>query len=328
MREKTIQQKILVCIALAGCKSNMPTDVSQRPIPPVTLDAQMREEKTGYLQVMPVDFSHNEGDIRMLCEPHDSRWEWPTEKQRAQAKVLILATCEAMGVSQETCKYFKLVSGRESSYRWWARHKKFGDVSSAAGAYLSESEVYGWRAEWKYRARKHGEVEKIELWPLRGKNQNPYYPQALRFFYGLGLGGLNVPYQLQKIDPMAPPEILCDPVLNTMVQVQISRSAVRRYGAKNFVEVQAIFAGRTDFDDRGKAIPGHNRKKDLLFLRRCRAYGLDCYSKPDFGRHLDIDRMTPEQIYSAADAIRKKPLPKFDKMTSPQVIVHTEQRDP
>lgn len=264
--------------------------------------------------------SHSETEtIRDLCEPENDRRPYPTEEQKQHAKRMINKTCRAMGVSPSSCTYFRLVSTRESSYRWWVRHKMPGDTAAAMNGYLSAAYAYGWEAIWPYSARRQEDLSKLELIP-RSDNPNPYYPDVERWLTGgLGLGGLNVGYHLRKIDPNAPPEILCDPVLNTMVQITIARRAVKRYGAKNWIQVQSIYAGRTRYNEKGKVVPAPDVRADRAMKKRCVTWGLDCHATPQLGKKLNLDRMAPEEIYEAADKIRGAPLPPFDAPESDSV---------
>lgn len=281
-----------------------PTASQAPPLPPQVASFEVAEEE-------PVK-TEKPRTIRNLCEPVSDRRPFPTPEERKKARALINKTCKAMGVSHESCTYFRLVSARESSYRWWVRHKKKGDTAAAMTGYLAAAHAYGWKAHWPYQARRQEDLTQLELESTR-KYPNPYYPEVDRWLTGgLGLGGLNVGYHLRKIDPNAPPEILCDPVLNVMVQVTIARNAVHRYGARNWVQVQAIYAGRIDYDKNGKAIPGKNPKRDRNMRRRCKTWGLNCNAKPQLGRKLNLNRMTPEEIYEAAEAIRGYALPPFD----------------
>jgi len=254
-------------------------------------------------------------DIRDLCEPIDERRPFPTKEERKQLRAIIHKTCKASGVSDESCKYFYLVSGRESSYRAHARHKLEADNAAAMRWYLSQSLLYGYEAEWPYKARKQEDLSQVKLKPSPdGKGHiNPYFTQIDRWLYGLGLGGLNVSLHLKRIDPEAPPEILCDPVINVLVQIDLARSAVRRFRAKNFLDVNAIYGGRTTYDYKGRAVAARHKKRDYGFLRRCKDYNLDCLKyTPELGDRLDISKMSAEEIYLEAERIRGYRLPAFD----------------
>ena len=263
-----------------------------------------------------------------LCEPIGERWKYPDKESKKKTRALIQRTCRAMGVGKEDCKFFYgIVSVRESSYRYWVRHKLKGDVAAALSSYLGRSHTYGWDVHWAPKDRKREDLSKLEFEEY-GDKQNPYFLDPERWMFGLGLGGLNISYHLAKFDRMAPPEILCDPVINTMVQVTIARNAVQRYGARNFAEVQAIYAGRTAYDDRGRARPlsctrgcpkhaspdqrARARKGDAGILKRCKARGLDCYRKPQLGSKLRLGDLSIEERYEAAENIRGEALPPFD----------------
>lgn len=263
-----------------------------------------------------------------LCEPINERRPYPTKEERKVTRDLIKKTCKEMGVGKEDCKYFyDIVSVRESSHRYWVRHKLPGDAAVALSSYLSRSNIYGWSTRWKSKDRKAEDLSKVQ-YMKHGDKQNPYFLDPERWVFGLGLGGLNISYHLVKFDMMAPPEILCDPVINVMIQVTIARNAVNRYNAQNFAEVQAIYAGRTIQDSNGHARPlscsrgcpkdsdsdqqARARRGDAGILKRCKDHGLDCYKKPELGTKLILQNMTPEERYEAAARIRGADLPPFD----------------
>lgn len=263
-----------------------------------------------------------------LCEPIGERWAYPDKEQKKKTRALIQRTCKEMGVGREDCKFFyAIVSVRESSYRHWVRHKLAGDVAAALSSYMGRAHTYGWSIQWDLKSRKREDLSALEFEEY-GAEQNPYFLDPERWMFGLGLGGLNISYHLAKFDKVAPPEILCDPVINVMIQVTIARNAVERYGARNFAEIQAIYAGRTTYDDRGRARPlscslgcpktsdakqkARARKGDAGILKRCQARGLDCKRKPQLGKKIRLKDLTREERYEAAERIRGEALPPFD----------------
>jgi len=263
-----------------------------------------------------------------LCEPIGERWKHGDRKQRNEARALIDKTCEAMGVGEEDCKYFRdIISVRESHYRWWVRHKLAGDVSAALSSYMGRSNRYGWTASWSDEAKRAEDISKIDLEPY-GDEQNLYFQDPTRWMFGLGLGGLNIVYHLRKFDHMAPPEILCDPVINTMIQITIARNAVWKYKAENFPEIQAVYGGRTYHNKNGKVRPlsctrgcdkilsenqiARAKDGDRKILNRCTKKELDCYKTPELGEEYILQEMSREERYKAADEIRGKALPPFD----------------
>lgn len=277
-----------------------------------------------------------------LCEPIGERWPYPDREQKKEIKETIRKTCDAMGVGEEDCKYFSdIISIRESHYRPWVRHKLAKDVTAALRSYIRRSHRYGWMAAWDSKARQAEDVSQIVLSP-RGDEQNPYFRDASRWAFGLGLGGLNVSYHLEKFDNMAPPEILCDPVINIMIQVTIARIAVVKYNAQNFAEIQAVYAGRTYFNRNGHLRPlsctrgcpkitsdkqqARAIKWDGAILRRCASKDLSCYKTPALGDKLLLHEMSTEDKYKAAERIRGKALPPFD--TPPPLPVKSEEEEP
>lgn len=318
-------KKAILLIAVSGCSAstNVETSAPATEVP-VVAPAQPefeRLEPVSFESVStPVPEEEKETVIG-LCEPMDERWKYPTDEQRAETRALIKKTCRAMGVGSEDCKFFYgVISGRESSHRPWVRHKLPGDQAAALVSYMRNSHEYGWSVRWS----DDGDLEYMEY----GESQNEYFTDASRWSYGLGLGGLNVSYHLSKFDNLAPPEILCDTVINTMVQITIARYAVRRYGASNFAQVQAIYAGRTIQDEDGRLVPlscvggcpktasAEDKKRarngDANVLKRCDTYGLDCRAKPSLGSRINLDSMSVEDRYAAAAAIRGAELPGFE----------------
>lgn len=332
------QRALVVLVFAIGCSgvpgSVAPVSLENKSEPETQDDTSISVEivesfrAIGHVEYEAPEVSVPEKTVRDLCEPYDTRWSYPTAEQKEEILRLITKTCKASGVDAGSCKYFRsIVSARESSHRPWVRHRLNEDVSAALTSYFSNDATYGWRANWDDGARKKEDLSMIRFSPV-GDEQNPYFVDPQRWIFGLGLGALNISYHLGKFDKMAPPEILCDPVINTMIQIKIARNAVQRYGAKNFVEVQAIYAGRTYFDENGrqrplscsrgcpKMISAEQRKRaisgDRNMLNRCTNTQMDCYAKPVFGNRLVLDKMNVEDRYSAAAEIRGGELPKFD----------------
>ena len=329
---------LLALVFVSGCagKTQAPATApvdspAPNPVivePPKEQDIEPTQEPAEVAQEQVVEESVPSPTTLGLCEPIDERWKYPTKEQKKQAKALIRKTCKEMGVGREDCKFFAdIISVRESSYRWWVRHKLAGDVAAAMNSYLGRSQRYGWTVHWDVKARKQEDLSKLEFTPY-GDVQNEYFLEPERWLFGLGLGALNTSYHLMKFDRTAPPEILCDPVINVMIQVTIARNAVRKYNAQNFAEIQAIYAGRTYYDGEGRARPlscsrgcpkitdakqrARARKGDAKILKRCEARGLDCKRKPQLGTKLNLRNMTLEERYEAAERIRGSALPPFD----------------
>jgi hypothetical protein len=347
----------------AGCATRAPTKIMALPEPEQTQPSTPTEDtraQEGAQDEAPAEVAKGP-TVADLCEPLDKRRPYPTDEQRRATKKLIRATCKALGVDRNTCQYFVMVALRESSYRPWVRHKLSGDVAEAVRAWIAASDLYGWDVHWPYAAHKREDLAAIVMAPCNGNGHsngaNPYYPDVERWMTGgLGLGGLNVSYHLAKFDHTAPPEILCDPVINVMVQVDLARAAVDRYGARNFYEVQAVYGGRTYRDRNGRAralscvtgCPGPvrsdapknvrlraaARRGDAQMHKRCRQFGIDCLAKPGLGRVLRGRDVTTRARYELADSIRGAPLPPFDPppdpgSVAPQVVseLHVGQHD-
>ena len=335
-------ESLLALVLLAGCAGKVsPPAVTPAVAPPST------PEVAAPLAVAAPEAQEAAPEPEVvttlsLCEPIGERWEYPDREQKKEIRRTIRKTCDAMGVGEEDCKYFlDIISIRESHYRPWVRHKLAKDVAAGLRSYIRRSHRYGWMATWDRKARRAEDVSQIVLSP-RGDKQNPYFKDASRWMFGLGLGGLNISYHLEKFDNMAPPEILCDPVINTMIQITIARIAVVKYQAQNFAEIQAVYAGRTYFNRNGHLRPlsctrgcpkiasdkqqARAIKWDGVILRRCASKDLSCYKTPVLGDKLLLHEMSSEDRYKAAERIRGKALPPFD--TPPPPAVEFEKEEP
>lgn len=336
---KTVQLLIALALLL-GCRTASSTSPIVTVVPvateptPATMDPEPDLPEPEAVVADPAVSVAEEPSgpwMRDLCEPVDARWPYPTRAQRKATRKLMERTCEAMGVDEPSCMFFsKVVTPRESSYRSWVRHKMHGDVSAAANAYLVTASTYGWRVVWRMKDRRSGDLSSIELRAGGRREPNEHFTEVERWLSGgLGLGGLNIPYHLAKFDRLAPPEILCDTVVNTMVQISIARSAVDRYDAQNWYEVQAIYAGRTYYNRRGQLRPmscsrgrcpvilseerkERARRGDKAMRKRCNAVKMDCDALPVLGdvlRKTKRKRFTPQQRYELAEKVRGAPLP-------------------
>ena len=340
---------LLFVTAASGCsRASLKTVAPPEPEPLVVHRAVETEQPVEAEVATVVEIPVVKGPtVSDLCEPVDNRRPYPTSAERKATKKLIRLTCDALGVDRNTCKYFTMVSLRESSYRWWVRHKMNGDAAAAVRAWMDASLTYGWDVLWSYPAQKREDLTAITMTARRG-DANPYFPDVERWMTGgLGLGGVNVGYHLSKFDKTAPPEILCDPIINVIVQVTLARSAVDRYGASNLYEVQAVYAGRTYYNRKGRARPlscatgcpseirgdepkyakqrARARHGDGMMRKRCQAFGIDCLTKPNLGRALRGRDVTPADRYEFAESIRGEPLLPFDtppdlREVTPQVV--------
>ena len=319
-------------VSAAPPKAEAPAHASRLWTPPVVLDPMaVLAGNTSTVETQGESEAETP-TIRTLCEPVDSRRPYPTREERSQVQSVIRATCKEMGVSPSSCVYFeKIVSLRESSYRSWVRHKHAGDRAAAVRSYMAMAHAYGWIVNWDRAAQQRDDLGAMTFERYQ-EEQNPYYPEVERWLTGgLGLGGLNVGYHLAKFDKKAPPEILCDPVINVMVQIYLARGAVNRYGASNWIEVQAIYGGRVTYDRKGRTVPATCkayqrrdepcpdgvRKMEMGIRKRCSAQGLDCLSRPELGDRYPQRQTSAEEKYRAAEKVRGAPLPPFDAPSRP-----------
>lgn len=245
---------------------------------------------------------------RDLCEPADVRWKLGPQGRR-EVKRRIAATANALGADPRA---FKALAKRESDFRPSVRHKMKGDVTNALTAYFQAAHLYGWDVFWPWKQRREGDLSSMKLIPLGDGPRNEHYDEPERWTTsGLGAFGLNPAYHLVKWDALAEPEVLCDPEVATIVAVRIARRAVDRFGAKSWVEVNAVFAGRfkrvRDRQGRSRVEIVRNAKKDKAFCALADNWGFDCTDAPKLGTKLGSSTAANQTDF--ATRLRGQPLP-------------------
>lgn len=245
---------------------------------------------------------------RQLCEPADERWKLGPEG-RQDVKRRIAATATALGADPRA---FKAMAMRESSFRPSVRHKMKGDVTHALTAYFYAAHLYGWDVFWPWKQRRSGDMSSMKLIPLGDGPRNQHYGEPERWTTsGLGPFGLNPAYHLAKWDALAEPEVLCDPEVATIVAVRIARRAVDRFGAKSWVEVNAVFAGRfkrvRDRQGRSRVVIVRHAKKDASFCTLADNWGFHCDDAPKLGTKLGSSTAAHQTDF--ATRLRGQPLP-------------------
>lgn len=108
---------------------------------------------------------------------------------------------------------------------------------------------------------------------------------------GLGAYGLSLRWHGNKWDGEDLEPALCTPEVSTVIAHEIVWRAVTRYGARNLVEVQAVYAGAVTCEagDCRFHLAALKRRE---FCRRLSAYGHDCahpITTADLGRRLAKD---------------------------------------
>lgn len=200
----------------------------------------------------------------------------------------IYAECRSWGATEEACTVLKLMASRESSGKPGPRHRLPGDSAMALSTYISQGPRYGWYVTWPWEERMICEGKGDErvcepnwaavvLDPVPGAvRRNPHYADPRRWATGLGAIGTNPALHLaKKVDPMAPPEILCVPEVSARVGLFTYQRAVDAFKAKTWVEVAAVFGGRV-----ANNRPKRNAKMDRLFCERAERWGIDCHADP------------------------------------------------
>lgn len=93
--------------------------------------------------------------------------------------------------------------------------------------------------------------------------------------YGLGPLGLSVGLHLSKWGE-ADRKVLHVPEVSAVVTVRLFRRAVRRYGAKSWLDINAVFAGR--FNEIGQKTKPLG--DDWVFCKRLARWDIDCMADP------------------------------------------------
>jgi hypothetical protein len=229
--------------------------------------------------------------VPSLCEGYDEK-RASTRAERSEVRKLITKTARSKGADP---RVFHVWAERESSYRPFKRHRMGADVRGAMAAWVRAAPRYGWEVSWDRpvdRRLDQAKLQAIEADP------NPTYADHERWVTsGLGLYGLNPALHLWRWSPKAQPEELCDPVVATEIARRLACKAVHSYGARNWLEVNSVFA-----TGRIKSRP----KLDQSFRRRARRHGFDPHAKPvlgscDLGPALDQDAWV-RSVYGGAEA--------------------------
>ena len=106
--------------------------------------------------------------------------------------------------------------------------------------------------------------------------------------HGLGLHGLALRWHWLKWGADADPGF-CTPEVSTVVANMIMRRAVESYGARNLVEVQAVYSGAARCHA-GSCVFSLSSRKEAGLCSRLRSRGVGCYdpvTSADLGRRMD-----------------------------------------
>ncbi len=108
--------------------------------------------------------------------------------------------------------------------------------------------------------------------------------------HGLGPMGLSLKWHANKWPGDDEDPMFCVPEVSAAVAAAIIRAAYYNYGAVNFTEVQAIYAGKFYKNpDTGKMQPRQTHGRAKAICRRLERRGVDCWrklSRKEFGRRV------------------------------------------
>lgn len=145
-----------------------------------------------------------------------------TIAEQNRTKDLIRVVAKEMGADPDM---FLIWALRESSYRWFKRHQLNPDMEAARTAWKKHrpsetrerelTEMLEAKPDWSAKA----ELDRITIY-----RDNPTYAAAWRWSTGYGLYGMQPVYHVKRWDPNAAPELLCDPVVATIVAIWAARA--------------------------------------------------------------------------------------------------------
>ena len=124
--------------------------------------------------------------------------------------------------------------------------------------------------------------------------------------HGLGLHGLALRWHAGKWGADADPGF-CSPEVSTVVAHELMRRAVERYGARNLVEVQAVYSGAARCHG-GSCVFSLSSRKVAGLCSRLRSRGVGCYdivSPADLGRRLDPEELRAWALGRARAAVAR-----------------------
>lgn len=234
-----------------------------------------------------------------LCEPVDASWKGTRELKR-RTEGLIAATAARVGFDP---RFAMAIAKRESRFLPYERNRRdsrYGKTAYVRGAYR-----YGWRVEWSKEARKAGDVNLIEYTPRSDDAfaTSASYIAADEWVNGsLGSLGMVPSNHVWRWDPDALPEVLCDPVIATIVLGRFVTHAMVHYGARSWLDVHSVYAGRI----RGGK-PYAKEDKDTKFCALTEQWGLHCGARAWSNASVG---MSPGQE-DLADSIRGESLEMF-----------------
>ena len=252
--------------------------------------ARRAERRTPSQKALALPAKEHDSAPAFHCRAAAKNESAPSPEEATRIRHLVEATCAQLGV--RPCSLFTLIAERESDWRPWMRHVPRQYARTPNWGYLRNAERYGWAVE-RQSERRRLSLKNLHFHKLPDAQVvNAHFPDYLRWADGgLGLYAFHPAYHLFRWDPAAPPEVLCDPVIATVVAIRLARFAVHKLQARTWLDVHRVFGGRRPLANASTAtLEGPDR----AFVERAKAYRLNPFAKPRLGKLLSY-HPTPDQ---------------------------------
>jgi len=157
--------------------------------------------------------------------------------EQRKNKKIIRAVAKEMGADS---RLLLVWAKRESNYREYIRHKKKADLEASTKSWtkfkpLSEEYQRGLADRYKKaNNKKRKQKLRYEIYRRNVYKNNPFFFERNRWSTGLGLYGMNPIYHTKKWDNDAPPEILCDPFISTIVAIWTARHVLKTCTSRGY----------------------------------------------------------------------------------------------
>lgn len=207
-----------------------------------------------------------------------------THSDKRRTRRIIQQVAREMGANS---RLFTIWALRESSYRPWKRHRLNPDREAAWVAWnrhrWTKSREKHYKTVMQTNSAKDGTQAywqaKAGLRRILSYKDNPTFGAPYRWSTGLGLYGMQPIYHVKRWDPNAAPEILCDPIVATVVAVWAARTVRNNCVSKGFDDTYET-VNRGYSSGSCKLRP----KFAKYFLKRAVRNGLDPKAAPRLGR--------------------------------------------
>lgn len=146
-----------------------------------------------------------------LCEDGLPMWKQHWRCQKASRK----------GDTLE--KFLWVAYARETTGRYWKRHRLESDVKAAKTTWFREAGEYGWTIP----VDESGEMVESP-YAHEDEPSNPHFGERHRWHFGLGPIGQNAAFWVKWWDPLAPPEVLCREVQPFEAYLRKAEDVIRK----------------------------------------------------------------------------------------------------